>query len=223
MEFYPFVMILGIIATKAPLNLQTILLIIANLFILISTFIVNDIVDADDDALDPAKVNRNAISAGRITKIEANVFLVLIISISLIILIFVGLSAFAFGGIIIIIGLFYSIKPIRLKSYPIIDVLSHAFFLGSAEIYIFTTIYGAQSDLITMLIAGGVFLVSAGGDLYNEYRDWEVDRQVGLQNSASFLGFELTKKLNKIFNFLGISLIAIGVILGIVTYFNIQR
>jgi 4-hydroxybenzoate polyprenyltransferase len=219
MEFYPIVMIIGVFVAKAPINMQTISLIIANFFIILSSFVVNDIADADDDALDPAKINRNPISAGLISKFEANIFLALIILLALVTLILSGLSSFTFGAIILSVGLFYSLLPFRLKARPIIDVLSHSFFLGSAEIYIFTTVYGSINDISTIFVVLGVFIVSAAGDLHNEYRDWEVDRQVGLQNSASFLGIDLTKKLNKGFNILGVALITVGLILRVISYF----
>ena len=36
-------------------------------------FMINDVEDADDDALNPAKINRNPVSAGILTKREANI------------------------------------------------------------------------------------------------------------------------------------------------------
>ena len=116
----------------------------------------------------------------------------------------VNFQIFIFGLIITLIGYLYSAKPFRFKSRPLIDIISHGFFLAEAEILIFALLPGSQFDVKTLLIAIGVYLFSMGGDLYNELRDWIVDREVGLKNTASILGYNVTRILSYLFYGIGV-------------------
>ena len=52
---------------------QWIVALLANWAAVGFAFMINDVEDADDDALNPAKINRNPVSAGILTKREANI------------------------------------------------------------------------------------------------------------------------------------------------------
>jgi len=213
--FFPHLVVLGILISRTYINLTTLLIIFADLLILLSAFVINDICDAEDDALDPSKINRNPISAGKISKLHAYIFLLILILISLVILIFTNFSIFIWGSLTLIIGLLYSIKSVRLKARPIIDITSHGFFLAMSQVISFSLVSGARFDLITVLSGFGVFTFSMGGDLLNEVRDWEVDRKVGLNNTASILGIKTSTKLITVFKNLGMILVIISIILSL--------
>lgn len=210
MEFYPFLIIFGILGTRTYINFTSIVVSISILLLLVGSFIINDIEDSEDDAKDPKKVNRNLISAGILTKSQGYIFYLATNVIALLPLIFINLHVFLVGLSIAIIGYFYSSLPLRLKSRPLIDVLSHGFFLAGAEILLFALLPDNLADNKTLLIFIGLYLFSMGGDLYNEVRDWVVDREVGLKNSASILGFNLSRYVSYVFYGLGVILITLG-------------
>jgi len=210
MEFYPFILIFGILSTRTYINVTSVVTAVSVLLLLIASFIINDVEDSEDDAKDPKKVKRNPISAGIITKKEGYVFYFIVNLLALIPLILINLQVFLIGLLTAIIGYIYSCKPFRLKSRPIVDVLSHGFFLAGAQVIIFGLLPQNSTDNKTLLTFFGLYLFSMGGDLYNEVRDWKVDREVGLKNTASFLGYNLARYTSYTFYCIGILLIAVA-------------
>lgn len=219
MEFYPILIVLGFVATKSAINLYSIITTISILLTLVAAFIINDVVDSDDDAKDPKKVNRNPISAGIISKQEGFNFYLLFAAVGVLILLFINLHTLLLGIITTVIGYLYSAKPIRLKSRPIVDLLSHGFFLAAAIVLMFTYLPNATGSINTGLIVAGVYLFSIGGDLYNELRDWVVDRETGLKNTSHFLGIKASKLLSYILYTLGIGLCAYAALANLVNLY----
>lgn len=213
MEFYPFLIIFGILGTRSYINFTSITVSASILLLLVGSFIINDVEDSEDDAKDPKKVNRNPISAGILTKSQGYYFYFGVNVVALIPLLFINLQVFLVGLAIAIVGYYYSCYPLRFKSRPIIDVISHGFFLAGAEILIFAFLPNNLVDNKTVLVFVGLYLFSMGGDLYNEVRDWVVDREVGLKNSASILGFNLSRYISYTFYAVGSVLTALGSIL----------
>lgn len=151
-------------------------------------FMINDVEDADDDALNPAKINRNPVSAGILTKREANIASYITALIAAVIYALLSPAAFIVGVISLIVGWIYSWGPVRLKSKPIVDLLSHVMMLAGFQ---FLTGHFAFANQI-----GGpwffpfLFLVSLSGygELYNELRDYEGDVRAGLKHTAAVIG-----------------------------------
>lgn len=210
MEFYPFLILFGILSTRTYINLLSILLSISILLLLVAAFVINDVEDAEDDAKDPKKVNRNPISAGIIKKSEGYIFYFGLNILALLPLIFINLHLLILGLVTAVVGYIYSCKPLRLKSRPLVDVLSHGFFLAGAQVLMFALLPVSVFDNKTILTFIGLYLFSMGGDLYNELRDWVVDREVGLKNSSSFLGYNPTRFFSYSLYGLGILLITIA-------------
>lgn len=213
MDFYPFLVIFGILSTRTYINLLSIVVSVSILLLLIGSFIINDIEDSEDDAKDPKKVNRNPISAGIISKKEGYLFYIATNVVALLPLLFINNQIFLVGTLAAIIGYVYSCLPLRLKSRPIVDILSHGFFLAGVQVIMYALLPDNLTDSRTLIIFVGLYLFSMGGDLYNEVRDWKVDREVGLKNSASFLGFNLARYVSYLFYIVGVLLITIASIL----------
>jgi len=212
-ESFPIVIVLAIIAARITLNWEVVTATIANLCIWLTAFSINDINDAEDDALDPDKVNRNPISAKRLTKAEGYFLLNILIVITLVIILLTNKKVLVFGIFTLVVCLLYSMKPIRLKARPIIDTISHAFFLAAAQVIFFGFLPGATFDYLTISMATALFIFSIGGDLYNEVRDWEVDRKVGLNNTASILGYKMAALMANLFRIIGVIIVIISVAL----------
>lgn len=167
---------------------KSLLIIFANFLAFSFAFMINDIEDAADDAMDPKKAQRNPISAHRLTPRKAYFYTLLAAALSLGICALLGKLIFLFGCISIFLGFIYSWKLIRLKSLPLVDLVSHALFLGTLEL-LAATLIAAQIPQLTFLVwvAATIFIVSVIGDLDNELRDYEVDRQAKLINTVQLL------------------------------------
>lgn len=169
------------------------LLLIIVLLLNVFAFAINDIEDAEDDAKDPAKVNRNPISAGILKKKEALVFTWSIAVLSLLLLLKFGAASTAIGLLTIIVGFLYSFKSIRLKSIPFLDIISHGLFLGGLQSLVIITAYNNPLTTTGILLTILIFFQSTMGDINNEIRDYEVDRATGIKNTASVLNLVKAK------------------------------
>jgi len=167
---------------------------IANLAAMAYAFMVNDIEDAEDDARDPGRAQANPIAnlelSVRVAWVAALGFAVL----SATAYALVGTTPFIIGIITLILAHLYSWKPVRLKSQPLVDIISHALMLSTLLYLAAFFIYADDLSRLWMVVIL-TFTASANGQLYNQVRDYEMDRAAGLNNTASILGKQLTNLL----------------------------
>lgn len=200
-EYVPFVVPLtltGALMAARPngilLDWRLLAVMLANILVVAYAFMINDIEDAPDDARDPARAARNPISTGRIpAKIgySACRFVAL-----------VTLALYAFGGVwVLAIGIatlllshLYSWRPVRLKAWPVTDILSHSLMLSGLLLLAGYFIYH-DSPGIVWFVAAAVTLVSVYGQLYNQLRDYAMDKAAGLNNTAIILGEANTRRV----------------------------
>ena len=198
-RYFPILIVTAIIASHLKLTTFVGIAVIVNLFATISGYLINDIEDREDDVNSPGKRFINPFGYKIWNTLSGYVSL---ISIGLATLI---LSYFFNGlmpGLIILsnllIGYLYSWKNLRLKSMPIIDILSHTYFLGVSTMIYFVFLPNAAWNLKTTLLILTVFFASAHSDLDNEYRDFDDDEKAGIRNSASYLGKKATLVLTRL-------------------------
>jgi 4-hydroxybenzoate polyprenyltransferase len=159
----------------------------SNILAVAFAFMVNDIEDAPDDAYAHDRATRNAITCGEITPRTG--WLASALAAVLALALYAGLSreTFTVGASTLGLGFLYSWRSVRLKALPVIDVISHALMLSSLLFLAGYLVYDdtpGRAWLVTLAVG----LVSAYGQLYNQLRDYEMDRAAGLWNTASFLG-----------------------------------
>ena len=220
MGFAVVLSVLGAFTARADISAVTLIYItLANFLAVTFTFMINDVEDSEDDAKDPAKVTRNPVSAGLMTKTTGYVVSYITAALSLAIYALVGGYSFCVGFSIVFVGFLYSWKKLRLKGIPILDVLSHSYFLGGA--LLLSGFFAATQPTFKVLIPFVlVSLVSVAGDLRNGVRDFVVDREVDLKNTAGLLGIAKSKRIINLIT--ALSLIGIGIFyLGFWKEFNI--
>ena len=221
--FYALLMFVGVVATGLPLTWELLVALVANYLMLVFAFIINDIEDRDEDAdtkYTPLRLAdnvrlvlgipaQNKVSG---TKRFRNPFAFDIVSVSTgyLVLFFIGLVSILLAVMIgnravilvsisnLVVGVFYSLKDVRLKSVPVFDVLSHAYLLAAVQIIYFFFMPGAVLNEFSWIILAFAFLHSISGDLYNEVRDFEEDQQAGITNSSTLLGEKATANLARI-------------------------
>jgi 4-hydroxybenzoate polyprenyltransferase len=212
-DFFLVLVVLGLVGSGLKLSFSLIFPAFASLLILLYTFIINDCEDAEDDAKDAKKVNRNPISAKFITYNEglwiARITAAATVIISLFIASWQGVLVVASG---LILGHFYSSKTLRFKALPLIDIISHGYFLAGVHMLIYYVIPGAIITTGSWFIFAGAYLFSSGGDLYNEYRDYDVDRATNLNNTSKYVGKRWTWIIARIYYVVGIGLVILGVL-----------
>ena len=160
-EYVPFVVpltVLGALMAARPngilLDWRLVVVTLANILVVAYAFMINDIEDAPDDARDPARAARNPISTG---EIGAHVGYAACRVVALI-----TLALYALGGVwVLVIGLatlllshLYSWRPVRLKAWPVTDIVSHSLMLSGLLLLAGYFIYHTQPGINTAIILG---------------------------------------------------------------------
>jgi 4-hydroxybenzoate polyprenyltransferase len=98
-----------------------------------------------------------------------------------------------YGALLILSGA-YSTPPLRFKSLPVIDMLSHGLFFGSLIVFFGVSVSGGSNPL-TMFLLADVFILSLTLELYNQIDDVAEDAESGVKTTVVVIGTPSAKKL----------------------------
>jgi lycopene elongase/hydratase (dihydrobisanhydrobacterioruberin-forming) len=160
---------------------------IANILAMCFAFMVNDVVDAPDDAMNPRKKQRNPVSNGTLSTFEANLATYGTMAVAFVLYVLAGGWALWIGALTLALCYFYSVPPLRLKARPVTDVVSHALMLSGLLVMTGYFTYDLAPGIAWAVIAAAIAF-SAGGQFYNQIDDYEVDKAAGLKNTVVLLG-----------------------------------
>jgi 4-hydroxybenzoate polyprenyltransferase len=214
-EYIWFVIVttaLGASAAGGTFGWQWIVALLANWTAVGFAFMINDVEDADDDALNPAKINRNPISCKMISPRVGYIASYATMIISALLYALLGTIPFIIGVISLIVGFLYSWRRVRIKSMPFVDLIIHCMMLAGFQ---FLPAYFAYTSVINSNFWWpflAITSISMYGELFNELRDLEGDLQAGVKHTASVLGERNSKLLANI-------LLGIGIVALLITLF----
>jgi 4-hydroxybenzoate polyprenyltransferase len=200
-EYVPFVIPLTVVGAllaghqqgTALLDWRLIAVTAANVLAVAYAFMINDIEDAPDDARDPDRAARNPVTTGEIGVRFGYHACRFIAGVTLILYAFGGLHVLGIGLATLLLSHFYSWRPVRLKAYPITDIVSHSLMLSGLLLLAGYFIYHTQPGVV-WFVAASMTLISVYGQLYNQLRDFEMDKAAGLFNTAIVLGEDNTRR-----------------------------
>jgi 4-hydroxybenzoate polyprenyltransferase len=199
-EYIPFVVPLTVLGallaahTKGtPLDWRLLAVTAANILAVAYAFMINDIEDAPDDALDPERAARNPVTSGQIGLRVGYAACRVVAALTLCLYAVGGLWALGIGGITLLLSHLYSWRRVRLKAWPITDIVSHSLMLSGLLLLAGYYIYHTQPGIV-WVVAGAVTLISVYGQLYNQLRDYDTDKAAGLRNTAIILGENNTRR-----------------------------
>lgn len=178
---------------QAGLDWRLIAVTLANILAVAYAFMINDIEDAPDDALDPARAIKNPITSGRIGVRVGYHACRLIAAATLMLYAFGGVTVFIIGAGTLMLSHLYSWRPVRLKAYPVTDIVSHSLMLSGLLLLAGYFAYHDQPGIV-WFVAAGATLFSVYGQLYNQLRDYDMDKAAGLYNTAIVLGEKNTRR-----------------------------
>ena len=159
----------------------------ANVLAMSFAFMLNNIEDAPDDALDQNKRQQNVISSGALSRREGAILSAMTFICALALYAASGGLALLIGVATLALSYLYSAHPFRFKARPITDVVSHALMLSGLLIAAGFFTFGREPREVWLIIAAAS-LFSAYGQFYNQVADYEVDKEAGLKNTAVLLG-----------------------------------
>jgi 4-hydroxybenzoate polyprenyltransferase len=214
-QYYGSIVFLSILGTglyKEITAMETSALISANILMTIFFFSFNNVEDYEDDAKDLAKIHHNPISAGKITQKKAKLISIISLLASLFLYYLLGPATFLIGSITGFICFLYSWKRVRLKSKPVIDLVSHGIFhtlifLNSA--FITKNIANYKTAALLSIL---IFFMSALVDFESEIRDYEVDRAAKLNNTISKLNITNSGKFLSYLSILSVLLFFLSLV-----------
>ncbi len=206
-EFVPFTLPLSLLgglfahrfADDVTLDWRLLAILAANCLAMSYAFMINDIEDAEDDKHSaPERAARNAIASGDLTKRTAWMVSLGVAGLAALLYALGGLATFITGLVILALAHLYSWKPVRLKSIPLLDILSHVLFLAALLMLAPYLVYTQTltPEIWAMMLSAALF--SAYGQFYNQTRDYEADQAAGIKNTASLLGKNGTQVLSYI-------------------------
>jgi 4-hydroxybenzoate polyprenyltransferase len=158
-------------------------------------FSINDCFDQREDHLD--KTKKNPIVLKEIGFSRALTFSLILAFFGLFFSSLYGRAVFLLCLASILLTLFYSSPPLRLKSKPPFDLISHGFFGGVLIFFFPLLFFKTQLNSFYYLIALSAFCFSVLLEMRNEYEDYESDKIAGLKTTAHILGYQRTEKLLK--------------------------
>lgn len=168
--------------------------ILANILAMSFAFMINDVEDAPDDALNPKKRAHNAISSGILTSQQGWLACLITFAASFALYAVGGWWTLLWGGLTLLLSYLYSAYPFRLKARPLTDVVSHALMLSGLLVMTGYFTYDYTPGTAWLVILGAT-LFSAYGQFYNQIDDYEVDKAAGLKNTVVLAGKTLTRVL----------------------------
>src|SRR5258708_32634672 len=193
-EYVPFVIpltVIGAILAAQPQNIaldwRLAATIIANILAVGYAFMINDIEDAPDDAREELRASRNPVASGELTPRQGWAASLTVAIVTLVLYGLVGVWPFIIGSLTLGLSHFYSWKPVRLKAWPVTDILSHSLMLSGLLFLAGYFAYGSNPGLV-LLVAAAATLLSVYGQLYNQLRDYDMDVAARLYNTAIVVG-----------------------------------
>jgi 4-hydroxybenzoate polyprenyltransferase len=214
-EYLWFVIIttvLGAAVGRGTFGWRLIGVLVANWLAVGFAFMINDVEDAPDDALDPAKVNRNPVSCGDLSARLGTVASLVVATGAALLYAVLGVWPLVVGATCLILGYVYSWRCIRLKSVPVADLVSHGLMLAGLQFLAAYFTFGPGPAWRWIFPLTFIVAISLYGQLFNELRDFEGDVRAGVTHTASLLG-------RRVAHILMMTLLAIGVGSGAVTIF----
>ncbi|HDM92084.1 MAG TPA: hypothetical protein ENG69_01660 [Candidatus Korarchaeota archaeon] len=184
----------SIIAPSLLMTARTLLTYIANVLLTGFTYSFNDVEDAEDDSLDPCKAARNPISSGKISKRAGYLLSIGFLFAGLSVLAILSIDALLSGSLFSVNSALYSWRRMRLKSIPLLDLLSHAMALGVHQLVV-TYLAFRPPDFALIPLAAMVGLFSMASQISQQIRDFDVDRLAGVRNTTQVVGPRRAKVL----------------------------
>ena len=178
---------LAVSMNDLAIDWRIVLVTLANILAVSFAFMINDLEDAPDDALNPKKRAHNVISSGILSYREGMIVTWATFLLSLALYGLSGVWTLSLGLLTLVLSYLYSAYPFRWKARPVTDVVSHALMLSALLIMVGYFTYH-QSPGVAWYMIAAAFLFSAYGQFYNQIDDYDVDKAAGLRNTVVLLG-----------------------------------
>lgn len=162
-------------------------------FIISFTFSLNNIGDYKIDI----DKNSNPISKGKLKTKEALLSSIASLILGLLIFFFIGISAtsIVISILIAVLGIFYSIRPFRMKEKPGIDFIIHGVFLGTLPFLVGYNTFIKELDFKAIFFSIFFFISSMIYLIQHTVSDYKNDLRSKTKTVSTKYGLSFSKKL----------------------------
>ncbi len=175
-----------------PLSLIFLFFVLIFLFLGLG-FSINEYFDTEEDKYNKEKTN--VLINKQISYKKSLFFSVLLGVLGLCLSAIFGLKVFLFCLTGLLLGFFYSAPPLRFKSRPFLDLISHGFFAGLFLFFLPFLIFNYQITIFHWFIGFSIFYLSITLELRNHLEDYDSDKLAGINTTVCFLGYNKSEKL----------------------------
>lgn len=187
--------VIFLISPESLFTYKALVVFVANLCLTAYGYMYNDLEDAVDDYHDLEKRKRNPVASGEITRNQSYAANLALLGVGWALLAYVGVFALVLGVVFAFVGFLYSWRPLRLKSMPVWDVVSHVLFLGVQQLLI-TFVAFRPLDLLVVPFLMIIVPFSLMNEIMHELLDFDVDRDTEISNTVQmFGGFDVRRLL----------------------------
>jgi len=159
------------------------------------TFSINNCFDIKCDIQETRKLKKNPIAAGHISPKEG-LILSLCTAFTGLVLSYLWLDkhCFLIYFLMILLSGAYSVPPLRLKSVPLMDLLSHSLFFG-ALLYLYGPLSAGNINFQVLLLAASISLYSVILELRNHLEDYKADLDSKTRTTVCWIGYARSRRL----------------------------
>jgi 4-hydroxybenzoate polyprenyltransferase len=195
LTLFSIIPLIFLISPQNLFSLRTALVFLANLCLTAFIYAFNDLEDAADDFNISEKRKRNPIANSDLTRTQGCLISSLLLLIGLLLLLIISPLVFFLGLVLAFAGFLYSWKPVRFKSMPFIDLISHVICLGVLQFFItYLTFRSFDPFAIPFLMI--IIPFSLMIEILFELRDFNIDKETNIRNTIQRLErFDLEKLL----------------------------
>jgi 4-hydroxybenzoate polyprenyltransferase len=206
---------------RSDFSWKWVVLFVAHFLTFVYAFMINEVEDAEDDRKNKNRELVNPIALGRMSYTSGWWSCQLVAILAIVFYAGLGKTAYLIGAAIVSLSLFYSWKKVRLKAWPIMDIVSHTLVLGGLQFVISMLVIG-KSSFVGWVLALIIIIVSAHGQLHNQLRDFAADKKAGIKNTTWCVGGKRARLLKQ-FCLLVVAALALGIVLeGIIPLFVVE-
>jgi 4-hydroxybenzoate polyprenyltransferase len=172
--------------------------IVSNILYLAFTFSINNCFDIKCDKQRREKLRKNPVASGLISFKEGVILSSCIASIGLAsTYLWFNVAPFLLYTMLVFLGMAYSTPPLRFKSVPIIDLVTHGLFFG-VLLFLYGILVGGSWSPQAFFMGVSIFVCSVTFELQNHLKDFEADKISGTKTAACWLGLDKARDLLKI-------------------------
>ena len=191
---FTIIPLIFLISPQNLLSFTTAVIFLANLVLTAFIYTFNDVEDAADDYIIIEKRLRNPVANGNLSKSHGYIISLILLLIGLSLLATISTLVFLLGITLGVVGFFYSWKPVRFKSMPFMDIVSHVICLGTLQ-FLIAYLAFRPVDLFVIPFLMIILPFSLMVEVLYELRDFNVDRDTNIRNTIQRLGKVNMKKL----------------------------